>query len=267
MNRTRWAQALAVARLDLRRSLFSWRAAPLYVLAALPALTVSLHLLYNWLVGPSAESESIAGAAMVYALLYQFFLRFLLYIGCVWIFMNLFRGEILDRSLHYCLLAPLRREVLVAGKFLSGWIASTGLFVGGTVVSFLLLHMHFGWSRALGQADQLLAYVGVTALACMGYGAVFLVVGMLLRNPIVPALIVWAWEMGNPFLPVLLKKISVVFYLQSLLPVALSAGPFAIIAEPTPAWLAVPGLFLFTAATLYVACLKARKLEIAYATD
>jgi len=260
-------QALAVARLDLRRGLFSLRAAPLYLLAALPVLIVSLFLLVSWLAGPPAELTSPAGTALVWAHLYQFLLRFPLYAGCVWIFMNLFRGEILDRSLHYYLLAPVRREVLVLGKFVSGWLGAVALFAGSTVLSFALLHLRFGWAATLGQSGPLLAYVGVTALACLGYGAVFLVAGLLMRNPIVPALIVWVWEWGNPFLPALLKKFSVVFYLQSLLPLSVDAGPFAIVAEPAPAWLAVPGLLAFAAGLLALACLRARKLEISYAQD
>ena len=42
--------------------------------------------------------------------------------------MNLFRGEVVDRSLHYYFLAPVRREVLVVGKYLSGLIATIALF-------------------------------------------------------------------------------------------------------------------------------------------
>jgi hypothetical protein len=263
----RWRQALAVARLDLRRNLFSLRAAPLYLLAGLPVLLVGLFLLVSWLAGPPAELTSPSGVTLVYAHLYQFLLRFPLYAGCVWIFMNLFRGAILDRSLHYYLLCPVRREVLVLGKFLSGWIGALGLFVGSTVVSFLLLHLRFGWTSVLDQTGPLLSYAGVTALACLGYGAVFLVAGLLMRNPIVPALIVWVWEWGNPFLPALLKKISVVFYVQSLLPLAVDEGPFAIVADPAPAWLAVPGLLVFAAAVVLLACLRARSLEVSYAQD
>ena len=43
-----------------------------------------------------------------------------IFFGCLGIFMNLFRGEVLDRSLHYYFLAPVRREVLVIGKYLAG---------------------------------------------------------------------------------------------------------------------------------------------------
>jgi len=45
-------------------------------------------------------------------------------------FMNLFRGEMLDKTLHYWFLAPARREVLLAGKYGAGLIASTIIFAG-----------------------------------------------------------------------------------------------------------------------------------------
>jgi hypothetical protein len=49
-----------------------------------------------------------------------FYLRLAVFFGCLGIFMNLFRGEVLDKSLHFYFLAPIRREVLMAGKFLTG---------------------------------------------------------------------------------------------------------------------------------------------------
>ncbi len=90
---------------------------------------------------------------------------------------------------------------------------------------------------------------------------------MFLRNPIVPALLIFLWEQINPFLPALLKKISVIFYLKGLLPVAIDEGPFAVIAEPVPAWLAIPGLLIFTAAVLTAAGFRIRRTEIAYGSD
>jgi len=273
MNRTRLNQILAVARMEIGRSLFSLRVLPIYLLAALPVFIMSLLVLVSLLVEPPPELETLTGAAMMYAHLFQFTLRFVIYIGCVWIFMNLFRGEVLDRSLHYYFLAPIRRDVLVVGKFLAGWIASSVLFVGTTLVSLFLLYSYFGVSRAVGHLlsgpglGQTLAYAGAAALACLGYGAVFLVIGLLFRNPIVPGLLIWVWEWANPFLPVLLKKFSVIFYLQSLLPIGIDVGPFAVIAEPASPWLAIPGLLLFTAAMLAAGGLRIRRMEIAYGSD
>ena len=55
--------------------------------------------------------------SLIYATVFQFFyLRLAIFFGCVGIFTNLFRGEMIDKSLHFYLLAPIRREVLVAGN-------------------------------------------------------------------------------------------------------------------------------------------------------
>ena len=106
----------------------------------------------------------------------------------------------------------------------------------------------------MGQGmGQLLTYAGITILACIGYGAFFLVVGLFFRNPIIPALVLYGWEWLNFLLPPLLKKISVIHYLNSLAPVPVSEGPFAVVAEPTPAWIAVPSLIVVTVLVLIVA--------------
>ncbi len=72
----------------------------------------------------------IAEATVVFADLYDgMILRTVIFFGCAWIFMNLFRGEVVDRSLHYYFLSPVRREVLVAGKYISGLVTAIVLFV------------------------------------------------------------------------------------------------------------------------------------------
>ena len=274
MNRLWLRQIAAVARLELGKNLLTFRALPLYLLALMPIFVVSMILFISIVFDDApSELESLGGTAMFFAYLFQFILRFVVYAGCVWIFMNLFRGEVLDRSLHYYFLAPIRREVLVIGKFVSGWAAALLLFVGSTVVTMFMLYANIGPVTAvrhllLGPGfGQLFSYVSVTALACLGYGAVFLVIGLFLRNPIVPALLIFLWEQINPFLPALLKKISVIFYLKGLLPVAIDEGPFAVIAEPVSAWLAIPGLLIFTAAVLTAAGFRIRRTEIAYGSD
>src|SRR5882762_3954318 len=184
--------------------------------------------------------------------------------------MNLFRGEIVDRSLHYYFLSAVRRDVLVVGKYLSGLVTAMILFVTVTVVSMLLLYLpHFSGERARfffegAGLGQLLTYAGITILACIGYGAFFLVVGLFFRNPIIPALVLYGWELINFLLPPLLKKISVINYLNSLTPIQLSQGPFAVIAEPTPAWIAIPSLLIVTALVLLAAGYRIRHLEIRY---
>ena len=126
-----------------------------------------------------------------------------------------------------------------------------------------------GWSCDVDGAglSQLFSYVLITILACIGYGAFFLVVGLFFRNPIIPALLLYGWEWINFLLPPLLKKISVIHYLNSLVPVPISEGPFAVVAEPTPAWIALPGLVIVTALVLILAGTRIRRMEIRYGSE
>ena len=278
MNELWMRQVRAVVGIEFGKILFSRRSLPMMLLALMPVALTVLMLIASMLLGDDTTNGAFGlrrpgQVARVFATLYEFILRLVVFTGCVWIFTNLFRGEVLDRSLHYYFLAPIRRQVLVVGKFVAGWAASTALFCASTLASFLLLYSHSGPGELLRQLGQgatfrnLLAYVALTALACIGYGAVFLGVGLLVRNPIVPALILWMWELANPFLPGMLKKLSVVFYLQSLRPVAVAEGPFALIVDPVPAWLAVPGLLLFTAGVLALAAFRIRRMEVIYDSD
>ncbi len=254
-----WArQTLAILRLEIRKNFLSRRALLLYLIAVMP----------------TDEMQNFTQLSMVYAAIYGgLILRTLIFFGCAWVFMNLFRGEVVDRSLHYYFLAPVRREVLLVGKYLSGLIATIALFSITTVGSMLIL---YGWlfpsesARYFFEgagAGHLFSYLGVTILACIGYGAVFLIVGLFFRNPIVPALLLYGWEWINFLLPPLLKKVSVIHYLQSLVPVHMSEGPFAVLVEPTPAWISVPSLLLFTCVVLFLASLHIRRMEISYAGE
>src|SRR5688500_16627145 len=139
-----------------------------------------------------------------------------------------------------------------------------------TIICMLLLYVpHFPSESARFFLDgqgltQLLTYAGITMLACVGYGAFFMVVGLFIRNPIIPALVLYGWEWLNCLLPPLLKKISVIHYLSSLAPVPVSEGPFAVVADPTPAWIAIPSLIAVTALVLFIAGRRIRHMEVRY---
>jgi hypothetical protein len=115
--------------------------------------------------------------------------------------------------------------------------------------------------------NHALTYAGITVLACIGYGAFFLIVGLFVRNPIIPAVALYGWEWLNFLLPPLLKKVSVIHYLNSLMPVPISEGPFAVVAEPTPAWIAVPSMLGVTLIVLALAGYRIRHMEIRYGSD
>jgi len=264
-------QIAAIMRLELKKNFFGKRAVLVYLLALMP---IGLLLLIAILPPAAREWLDFANYPALYAVIFNaLILRTVIFFGCAWIFMNLFRGEIVDRSLHYYFLSSVRREVLVAGKYFSGLLTALILFTSVTVVSMLLMFFPHFYSASMRfffegpGLTHLLTYAGITMLACIGYGAFFIVVGLFIRNPIIPALLLYGWEWLNFLLPPLLKKISVIHYLNSLVPVPISEGPFAVIAEPTPAWISVPGLLIITAIVLIAAGTRIRRMEIRYGSE
>jgi F5/8 type C domain len=218
--------------------------------------------------------------AIFAGILQYFYLRLAIFFGCLGIFMNLFRAEMSNRTLHFWLLAPARREVLLAGKYAAGLIASSAIFAGGTLLALAAMlwphdavEVQAYWNS--GGMSHMFWYAAAAALGCVGYGSVFLAVGLYFRNPIIPAAVLLLWEGVNGILPHALQKMSILYYLQSLCPVPapmpddaptlirLLAAPAAPASGPA----AMLGLVLLTAFVLWIAALAVRRMQISYGAE
>jgi hypothetical protein len=218
---------------------------------------------------------------MIFAGIFQYFyLRLAIFFGCLGMFMYLFSGEMSNRTLHYWFLAPAPREVLLAGKFAAGLIASAVIFGGGALLAFAVLvwphdavEVQAYWNG--GGMSHAFWYVAAAIFGCVGYGSVFMAVGLYMRNPIIPAVVLLAWEGAAGILPHVLQKISILYYLQSLCPVPapmdddvpmlirLLAAPAAPASRPA----AVLGLLLLSALVLWIASRAVRRMEISYGAE
>jgi len=268
-----WAiQARRLIRIEVRRNLFSWRAGWIYFLAFIPTFIIFIHLTaethhVSWM---SDDTNVLAGIVQLY------YIRLGVFFGCLGIFSRLIRGEMIERSLHFYLLSPVRREVLLLCKFAAGSISAVLLFGTAILANFALMYAGFGAAgrdyvfNGLG-LGQLEAYLAIVVLACLGYGAVFLLLSMMFRNPTPAAMLVLGWEAINPVMPSILQKISVAFYLRHLMPVSVSGhGIFALLTvqtEPVSGLVATLGLLLLIAVVLFYSCYRIRTLEIRYTTE
>ncbi len=267
-----WLQARRLVRIEVRRNLFSWKASWIYFLAFVPTVIILMHLLFE-----SHPALALGDDTNVLAGIVQFYyIRLGVFFGCLGIFARLIRGEMIERSLHFYLLSPVRREVLLLAKFVAGSISALALFGTAIIADFGLMYVGFG---SAGQEyifhgpglGQLQAYLAIIILACLGYGAVFLLLSMMFRNPTPAAMLVLGWEAINPVMPSLLQKISVASYLRHLMPITVPGdGIFALLTvqtEPVPAWVAVVGLLILISVVLTYSCIRIRRLEIRYTTD
>src|SRR3977135_2235136 len=131
----------AIMRLDVKRNFFGKRAVLIYLLALMPIGLLSLMAILP----PGFAWDDFTQYPLRFSLIYNaLILRTAVFFGCAWIFMNLFRGEIVDRSLHYYFLSAVRREVLLTGKYLSGLVTSVILFSAVTIICMLIVFFaHF----------------------------------------------------------------------------------------------------------------------------
>lgn len=265
----RLRQTRAVFASELKRSFLAWKSLWMAMMAFAPSVIITAHALHDR--GCTLEEETYILGFMIQV----YFMRFAIFFGCLSAFIRAITGEVAEKTLHYAFLAPVRREVLVVGKFLAALTGTAVLFTLAVASAFGLMYAHFDLGRDFvvngPGLSHLASYLLATVLACVGYGAVFLALSLVLKNPIGPAVFLLVWEGINGALPVWLKRFSVTYYLKPLMPVELPvegiSGLFTVVSEPMPAWLAVSGLVAFAGAVLAFACWRIRTLEVSYTTD
>ena len=268
------SQISILVRTEVRRNLFTRRRIGFHLLAWIPVLFLLAHNIFDRHDIDPAQIENdtlvLAGTIQLY------YFRLGIFFACMGIFTWLFRGEMVQRTLHYQFLVPVRKEVLVIGKFLAGAVISIALFETAVFACFCLTYSRFGSAGRSYVFDgpglsQLGSYLLATALACLGYGAVFLALSLLFKNPIIPGAMLLGWETIAPIFPSWAQRLSVTFYLKHLCPVNLPTdGPlaiFTIVAEPVSPLIAILGLLCLTLAILTLSCFLIHRLEVTYTAE
>jgi ABC-type transport system involved in multi-copper enzyme maturation permease subunit len=269
-----WSTQLeAVVRLEIRRHLLTLRGVWVYFLAFAPVLIIGMHAVDTRTKHWDPLDDDTQALAAIFQLYY---VRLGIFFGTLGIFTKMIRGEMIERTLHYTLLSPVRREVLLLAKFVAGAIRSLLIFEIAVLCAFTLMYAHHGdagWQYVFDGPglSQLTSYMTIAALACLGYGSIFLLLSMLFKNPVPAALLLMGWEFISSVFPPLLQRFSIAAYIKHLMPISVPLhGMFAILTvntEPIPAWLAVFGSLLLTAAVLCVSCWRMHTLEINYTTE
>jgi ABC-type transport system involved in cytochrome c biogenesis permease component len=257
--------------MELRRLVFSMRALLVYMLAGLPVLVAAAGAVAMTF---AQELPSIGELAAAHSAIFAgFVLRVVVFFGSLLLFSALVRREIQDRTMHYYFLSPARREVILGGKFMAAWMATSVLFCLSATLTFVLMFVPHGLGTAFGYVftgpgfSQLLLYLLAVALACLAYGSLFLALGVFFRNPALIALVWWGWEFFTVFLPTSVKRLTIVHYLETVQPALREEGLFALTAEALPKPVAVLVLLLVTALLVALAGMRVRRVELAYGSE
>src|SRR5437660_4700515 len=133
------SQLAAILRIEIKKTLWMRRSIWIYLLAFAPTVMFGIHALTS----PMGRNCSLEEDTRVLAYTFQiFYLRVGIFFGCMGLFTWLFRGEIVEKSLHYYFLAPMRRELLVLGKYLAGMITAVFFFGFLVFLSLTFIYAH-----------------------------------------------------------------------------------------------------------------------------
>jgi|SRR5215203_16699 len=137
---------------------------------------------------------------------------------------SLMADEVEDRTLTYLFTRPIPRGAVLIGKYLA-YLACTGLILLPSVmlVFFLAAPLGGGGLPAIARGfPDLLKDLGLLGLGLAVYGSVFAFIGAQLKRPLLIGLFFMVfWEVFVFLLPGYLKRFTVAYYLQALVPHAM----------------------------------------------
>lgn len=218
------ASAARVFDLSLGRMLWSRRSVFLALLAGGPVLLaagVRLATTMTALGGLHVHGTRIGGAALFGMMIWVLYLRFIVPVLGVFYGTALVADEVDDKTITYLFTRPIPRASVLVGKYFA-FLACTILLVLPSVVLVYFLVAALGGSSIAGSFPALVGDLGMLAIGLAAYGALFAFVGARLKRPLVIGLVfAFGWEPGVLLFPGYLKRLTVAYYLQALVPHAM----------------------------------------------
>jgi ABC-type transport system involved in multi-copper enzyme maturation permease subunit len=189
------------------------------VIALILRLLVSLGLpLFEHTEGRNAVR--MTGPAIFGLMIWVFYLRFTVPVLGVFYGTSLMADEVEDKTITYLFVRPIRRGSVLLGKYLA-YLACTVFVVLPSVMLVYLLVVPLQGSLG-GSFIDLLKDLALLALGLAVYGSLFAFIGAKFKRPLLVGLIfIFGWEQAALAFPGYMKKLTVAYYLQGLVPHAM----------------------------------------------
>ena len=162
----------------------------------------------------------MAGPAIFGLMIWIFYLRFTVPVLGVFYGTSLMADEVEDKTITYLFTRPIPRGAVLLGKYLA-YLACTIFVVLPSVVLVYLLVVPIRGNLG-GSFLDLLKDLVLLAFGLAVYGAVFAFVGAKFKRPLLIGLVfIFGWEQAALAFPGYLKRFTVAYYLQGLVPHAM----------------------------------------------
>jgi ABC-2 type transport system permease protein len=203
--------ARAVFGISLEGMLWSRRS---FVLGLLLAIPVLIAIVYRLVLAARMPAE-ITGFHLYGYLVALFWVRNALPLAALFYATALIADEVEGRTLTYLLTRPVERRAILAGKFGAYLVTTLSLALPAAILTFFLLATSKGVTLSASVPD-LFRDLGVLSLTLVVYGALFALMGVLMKRPLIPGLLfLFVWELVAN-LPGYMPRFTVTAWLRSL---------------------------------------------------
>lgn len=218
------SSVLRIFDLSLSEMLWSRRSVFLALLVGGPVLLAVVSRVV-WMFVPNESLRinggAVSGASIFGLMIWLLYVRFIVPILGVFYGTSLIADEVEDRTITYLFTRPIQRGAVLVGKYVA-YLACTVLLILPSVMVVFFLMVPVGGGSIAQMFPSLLADLGMLAAGLAAYGAVFAWVGARVKRPLVAGLVfVLGWEPAVLLFPGYLKRATVAYYLQGLVPHAM----------------------------------------------
>ena len=249
--------ALRVLDLSVGEMLWSRRTIFMALVVGLPVVLALVLRLIQMLGVPAVRLNGVVvdGPTMFGLMIWAFYLRFSVPVLGVFYGTALIADEVEDKTITYLFTRPIPRGAVLLGKYLAYLVCTVFIVLPSVLIVWLLIISigdgGFGASFPDMVKDLLLLAIGLAV-----YGAVFAYVGAWLKRPLLAGLIfVFGWEPAVMALPGYLKRFTVAYYLQGLVPQAMPSDSAVSLVQSIFREIPPVGTSLVWMAAMEVACL------------
>jgi ABC-2 type transport system permease protein len=214
--------SLRIFDLSLGRMLWSRGTVFMALVVGLPVVLALLVRLVQLLFGSSGgvriDGRWLSGPVIFGTMIWWLYLRFIVPVLGVYYGTSLIADEVEDKTITYLFTRPIPRGAVMAGKFLAYLICTVMVVLPSVMIVYFLVVPLGGGSIAATFPD-LVKDLGLLALGLLSYGALSAWIGARFKKPLVTGLVfVFGWEQAVLVIPGYLRRFSVAWYLQSLVP-------------------------------------------------
>ncbi|TAK16324.1 MAG: hypothetical protein EPO35_05520 [Acidobacteria bacterium] len=215
--------ALRVFDLSLSEMLWSRRTVFMLLVTGVPVI-LALVVRAADVLGASTwrvNNTAMNGAGIFGLMIWAFYLRFSIPVLGAFYGTALIADEVEDKTITFLFTRPISRSAVLFGKYLA-YLVCTMLVVLPSVAIVWMLVAPLGGGSLGATFIDLAKDLPILAAGLAVYGALFALVGATFKRPLLTGLIfVFGFEPAVLVFPGYLKKLTVAYYLQGLVPQAM----------------------------------------------